>query len=66
MNLLLDTCSFLWITTDAEQLTPKVKEIFTNKQNQIYLSVVSMWEITVKYKLGGSDQFKMRVYFITA
>jgi len=52
VNVLLDTCTFLWLTTDAVQLTPKVKEIFKNKHNKVYLSVVSTWEMTVKYKLG--------------
>jgi PIN domain nuclease of toxin-antitoxin system len=52
MKVLLDTCTFLWLTHDAPELSEGVKEIFTEIANEVYLSVVSVWEITVKNKLG--------------
>jgi len=52
MNILLDTCAFLWITTDAKQLTKKAREIFSNPDNKIFLSCVSVWEIIVKNNIG--------------
>jgi len=51
MDVLLDTCSFLWIITEAEELSLKSREIFSDSDNTIYLSAVSEWEIAVKYKL---------------
>jgi PIN domain nuclease of toxin-antitoxin system len=51
MDVLLDTCSFLWIITDAEELSQHAREIFSDSDNTIYLSAVSEWEIAVKYKL---------------
>ncbi len=52
MRLLLDTCTFLWIVSDAPELTYNVRTIFHDPDNEIYLSVVSAWEILVKHALG--------------
>ena len=52
MQILLDTCAFLWVTTDAPELSYKAKSLFQNPENQVYLSCVSAWEIIVKNKLG--------------
>ena len=52
MRVLLDTCAFIWLTTDAPELTAKAKDIFQNPDNRIALSVVSIWEMLVKHGLG--------------
>lgn len=52
MNLLLDTCTFLWLTKGSEELSPKAMDVFTDPKNEVYLSAVSTWEIIVKYRLG--------------
>ena len=52
MNLLLDTCTFLWIAADAEDLSKNVRELFLDRENDVYLSAVSVWEISVKNALG--------------
>ena len=52
MKLLLDTCTFLWLTKGSEVLSPMAVEIFTDPKNEVYLSSVSAWEINVKYRLG--------------
>ncbi len=52
MKILLDTCTFLWIITDAPELSEPAKEIFQSPENEIYLSAVSGWEIAIKYTLG--------------
>ena len=52
MQILLDTCAFLWLTTDAPELSDKARALFRNPENQIYLSCVSIWEMIVKNKLG--------------
>ena len=48
MKVLLDTCAFLWITTDDAQLSESARQIFKNPNNEIFLSSVSEWEIIVK------------------
>lgn len=52
MKILLDTCTFLWIISGAEELSDTARELFKSPENEIYLSSVSFWEITVKYQLG--------------
>ena len=52
MKILLDTCAFLWLTTDAPELSDKAKILFQNTNNAVYLSSVSVWEIIVKHQLG--------------
>lgn len=52
MRCLLDTCTFLWIITDSPELSPAVKELFVNPSNEVFLSAVSVWELSVKHALG--------------
>lgn len=52
MKLLLDTCTFLWIITDAPELSAKARELFIDPANEAFLSAVSTWEISVKHALG--------------
>ena len=52
MKLLLDTCTFLWLTMGSEALSPGAVDAFRDPINEVYLSAVSAWEINVKYRLG--------------
>lgn len=51
MDYLLDTHTLLWIVTDDSQLSNKVRKIFLDEQNEIYISVASLWEIAIKVSL---------------
>ncbi len=52
MEYLLDTHALLWIVTDDNQLSNKVREIFLDEQNEIYISIASLWEIAIKVSLN--------------
>ncbi|OGQ86573.1 MAG: twitching motility protein PilT [Deltaproteobacteria bacterium RIFOXYA12_FULL_58_15] len=52
MNVLLDTCTFLWIISDSPELSLPAREVFQSPANDVYLSSVSTWEIAVKHSLG--------------
>ena len=52
MRILLDTCTFLWIVTDAPELSDLSREVFVNPGNEVYLSSVSTWEIAIKHAMG--------------
>ena len=52
MKVLLDTCAFLWLTTDSPAFSEKAKGVFQDTENVIYLSSVSIWEMLVKHQLG--------------
>ncbi|MFP3869848.1 MAG: type II toxin-antitoxin system VapC family toxin [Syntrophobacteria bacterium] len=52
MKILLDTCAFLWIIADAPELSRRARELFPDPANEVFLSAVSAWEITIKHALG--------------
>jgi len=52
MRLLLDTCTFLWITSGSEELSDTCRALFRAPENEVFLSAASAWEITIKYQLG--------------
>ena len=51
-NILLDTCTFLWVIRDSPELSSDARSLFVDPENTVYLSAVSAWEISVKYGLG--------------
>ena len=52
MRLLLDTQVFLWLMTGDRRLTEAMRADVLNSSNDVYLSVISVWEASVKYRLG--------------
>ncbi|MBF0099977.1 MAG: type II toxin-antitoxin system VapC family toxin [Desulfobacterales bacterium] len=52
MKILLDTNVLLWFIKDDDQLSIKYKEIIEKPENEIYVSIVSLWEITIKFSIG--------------
>lgn len=52
MRLLLDTHSFLWFIGGDEQLPEVAREIIAQMDNEVLLSVASLWEIAIKASLG--------------
>ncbi|WP_395144948.1 type II toxin-antitoxin system VapC family toxin [Armatimonas sp.] len=52
MKLLLDTHIFLWFINGDPRLSSTTLAALRNVSNEVYLSSVSCWEITVKYQLG--------------
>ena len=51
MNYLLDTHTFLWTVSNTENLSKKALEIIKNPKNEIYVSAVNFWEISIKTRL---------------
>lgn len=52
MNLLLDTQVYLWLRLEAHRLSPKAKAALTDPANQLWFSVMSLWEMTIKFRQG--------------
>jgi PIN domain nuclease of toxin-antitoxin system len=48
MIYLLDTHAFIWATLDTARLSGDVKEIIANRDNEIFVSTVTFWEIALK------------------
>ena len=52
MNLLLDTHVLLWWLDDNPILLVKAKEAIANGNNMVFVSAVTIWEISIKHTLG--------------
>ncbi|NEP61284.1 MAG: type II toxin-antitoxin system VapC family toxin [Symploca sp. SIO2G7] len=52
MRVLLDTHIFLWFISGNTKLSKDVRDTIRDPDNEIYLSVVSVWEAIIKYQLG--------------
>ena len=52
MNILLDTHVFLWLRSSPEKIPGKVLSAYYDLNNEIFLSVASIWEIQIKHQLG--------------
>lgn len=52
MKILLDTHTFLWFIAGDTQLDNYARQVIEDINNERYLSVVSVWEITIKSSLG--------------
>jgi PIN domain nuclease of toxin-antitoxin system len=52
MNTLLDTHVVLWYLQGNSNLSLSVRSIIEQKQNVLYFSIASLWEIAIKQGLG--------------
>ena len=52
MRVLLDTNSFLWFIGGNNRLSPDARNIIADLDNQLFLSVASLWEIAIKISIG--------------
>jgi len=55
LNILLDTHVALWAITDNENLSNKARELILAPRSTVWVSTVSLWEITIKHSLGRGD-----------
>jgi len=53
MNILLDTHAFLWSMTSPERLSAAAKDAILSPDNDLHISVVSIWEIVIKNAKGS-------------
>ena len=49
MNLLLDTHILIWTLNDDPRLSKKAKNLILDRNNTVYYSVISIWEISIKH-----------------
>jgi PIN domain nuclease of toxin-antitoxin system len=52
MNFLIDTHTFLWFVSGSADLSKEAKVQIENNDNQIFISIASLWEISIKTALG--------------
>jgi PIN domain nuclease of toxin-antitoxin system len=52
MKILLDTQAFIWLSSDDNQLSKKARKVFLDKKNSFFLSLASIWEMSIKSSLN--------------
>ena len=61
---LLDTCVFIWMVTSEERKLPKkIREIFLNEENELFVSIISRLEVSVKRNIGKLELKKETKYY---
>ncbi|MBR0262037.1 MAG: type II toxin-antitoxin system VapC family toxin [Selenomonadaceae bacterium] len=50
MKILLDTHILIWFFNGDERLSLKARELIADESNEIYYSLLSVWEIEIKHK----------------
>ena len=52
MRALIDTSTFLWTISGSNKLSDSARRFIADLENEILLSVASLWEIAIKTSLG--------------
>ena len=52
MRYLLDTVTFLFAALDDPRMSRVARDLLTDLDDDVFLSVISGWEISVKHSLG--------------
>jgi PIN domain nuclease of toxin-antitoxin system len=56
MKLLLDTNALLWTLNGSKQLSRKADAAIRKLDNEVFVSVGSVWEAAIKYRSGRLPQ----------
>ena len=52
MKYLIDTHVFLWMASEPGNLSVTAKQIIQQANNELYVSICSLWEMQIKHQLG--------------
>lgn len=55
MKLILDTHTLIWAISNPMKLPKNILEIISDKKNEIYISWISFFEISIKRSIGKLD-----------
>ena len=58
MRLLLDTHTFIWYIRDNSRLPWHIRQMIKDDSNVVYVSVISLWEISIKSRQGKLELHK--------
>jgi PIN domain nuclease of toxin-antitoxin system len=52
VKLLIDTHILLWCVADNSRLKPRIRDMITDRANEVLFSTVSIWEVLIKIRVG--------------
>ncbi len=64
MRVLVDTHIFLWALLDDHRLSARAKQILRSNEQELVFSLVSLWEIAIKIKIGKLSTVGSSVAYI--
>ena len=56
-RFLLDTQILIWALTDRKRISTKAMDILLDSSNELLVSQISLYEITIKQSVGKLDDF---------
>ena len=66
MRVLVDTHTFIWALLKDHRLSARAKQILSSDEHELVFSLVSLWEIAVKMKIGKLNALGSFVEYIRA
>lgn len=64
MRLLLDSNALIWSVSEPKRLSRVARQAIRNRENQIVVSLASLWEITIKISKGGLPQLGSSIQYL--
>ena len=64
MNYLLDTHTFIWTFLEPDKLPDKIEKLITDRNNNIYVSTTSLWEIAIKVQRKKLNVGLVNIYHL--
>ena len=64
MRVLVDTHTFLWALLGDHRLSARAKQVLTSGEHELVFSLVSLWEIAIKIKVGKLNAVGSSVAYI--
>lgn len=55
MKLLLDSHAYLWWLVDRGDLAPAARDAIADRSSAVFVSPITIWELTIKEALGRLD-----------
>jgi PIN domain nuclease of toxin-antitoxin system len=52
VQYLIDTHIFLWFVSNAKELSQTARTLIEDGNNEIFISIAALWEISIKTALG--------------
>ena len=56
MRLLIDTHVLVWWRANDARLNPRVRAVVSDPAHIVHVSIVSFWELSIKWRKGKFDQ----------
>jgi len=64
MRVLVDTVTFVWDLLDDHRSSRRAKQMLSSDTDELVFSLVSLWEIAIKMKLGKFNDLGSSVAYI--